>query len=149
MAEDRIEFTGLNLVCSDIEATVGFYRLLGVAIPEATLWRTGTGVHHVPGVEAGGSSELEFDSPDLARLYNAGFETSPTPAGVVIGFRVPSRNDVDRLYAVLIDAGHTSRQAPFDPFWGARYAIVADPDGRDVGLMSPSDPDRRTAPPPL
>jgi predicted lactoylglutathione lyase len=149
MADDRIEFTGLNLVCSDIEATVGFYRLLGVAIPEARLWRTDTGVHHVQGIEAGGASEFEFDSQDLARVYNAGYLESPTPAGVIVGFRVPSRDGVDQLHAALVQAGHASRQEPYDAFWGARYAIVADPDGRDVGLMSPSDPGRRAASPPL
>ena len=36
---------------------------------------------------------------------------------------------------------------PFDAFWGARYAIVADPDGNDVGLMSPAQDSRRTWPP--
>ena len=34
-----------------------------------------------------------------------------------------------------------------DTFFGARYAIVADPDGRSVGIMSPIDPARRSAPP--
>jgi hypothetical protein len=40
-----------------------------------------------------------------------------------------------------------SAQPPFDAFWGARYAIVEDPDGNHIGLMSPSDPALRTAPP--
>jgi hypothetical protein len=31
--------------------------------------------------------------------------------------------------------------------WGARYAIVVDPDGNHIGLMSPSDPALRRAPP--
>jgi uncharacterized glyoxalase superfamily protein PhnB len=43
--------------------------------------------------------------------------------------------------------GYLGRQPPFDAFWGARYAIVADPDGNDVGLMSPVDESRRTWPP--
>jgi len=38
-------------------------------------------------------------------------------------------------------------QPPFDAFWGARYAIVEDPDGNVIGFQSPSDPERRTAPP--
>ena len=37
----------------------------------------------------------------------------------------------------------TSQQEPYDAFWGARYAIVEDPDGNAVGLMSPIDPDRQ------
>jgi hypothetical protein len=44
-------------------------------------------------------------------------------------------------------AGYVGRQPPFDAFWGARYAIVADPDGNDVGLMSPIDESRRHWPP--
>jgi uncharacterized glyoxalase superfamily protein PhnB len=44
-------------------------------------------------------------------------------------------------------AGYRGLQLPFDAFWGARYAIVEDPDGIAIGLMSPIDPTRRTAPP--
>jgi len=65
----------------------------------------------------------------------------------VLGFSVATRDDVDRIYAEVTGAGYTGQQAPYDAFWGARYAIVADPDGNAVGIMSPSDPDRRSAPP--
>lgn len=34
-----------------------------------------------------------------------------------------------------------------DVDWGARYAIVEDPDGNGVGLMSPIDPERKYWPP--
>ena len=46
----------------------------------------------------------------------------------------------------LVDAGYTGRQPPYDAFFGARYTIVADADGNDVGLMSPIDPDRKYVP---
>ena len=41
-------------------------------------------------------------------------------------------------------AGYRGQQPPYDAFWGARYAVVEDPDGNAVGIMSPSDPDRRS-----
>jgi uncharacterized glyoxalase superfamily protein PhnB len=63
---------------------------------------------------------------------------------VVVGFRVASRDDVDRLYADMTGAGYRGQQPPYDAFWGARYAVVEDPDGNAVGIMSPSDPDRRS-----
>jgi uncharacterized glyoxalase superfamily protein PhnB len=44
-------------------------------------------------------------------------------------------------------AGYGSQQPPYDAFWGSRYAIVEDPDGNAVGLMSPVDPTRRSTPP--
>jgi uncharacterized glyoxalase superfamily protein PhnB len=146
MSDASIQFTGLNLVCKDLEATLAFYRLLGVPLTDDKVWRTGTGPHHTESVEVGSSSELELDSRDLARVYNAGYRDDGV-GQAVLGFRLPTREAVDDLHQRLVDAGHTSRQAPYDTFWGARYAIVADPDGRDVGLMSPSDPARRTAPP--
>ena len=57
-----------------------------------------------------------------------------------------SRDAVDTRYAELTGDGCVGRQPPYDAFWGARYAIVQDPDGRDVGLMSPIDPDRKYQP---
>lgn len=147
MTEPVPQFTGLNLVAEDFDATLGFYRLLGIDIPDDKVWRTDTGRHHTEGVNIGSGAEVEFDSPHLARIYNSGYRTAPTSAPAVIGFHVPTREAVDALHDKLTAAGHQSRQAPYDAFWGARYAIVADPDGRDVGFMSPSDPDRRTAPP--
>lgn len=50
-------------------------------------------------------------------------------------------------YAELTAAGYAGLQPPCDTFWGARYAIVEDPDGNHVGLMSPLDPARRSRPP--
>jgi uncharacterized glyoxalase superfamily protein PhnB len=67
----------------------------------------------------------------------------------VIGFSVQTRAAVDEIYAELTGAGHAGIQAPYDAFWGARYAIVADPDGNHVGIMSPLDDSMRGAPPPL
>jgi len=68
-------------------------------------------------------------------------------AGIVIGFRVPSRDAVDQTYEDLTSAGYGGQQSPYDAFWGARFAVVEDPDGNSVGLMSPIDPAHRTAPP--
>lgn len=137
----------LDLVTADIDATVAFYRALGVAIPETAIWKTASGRHHVDITMPGGMS-IHFDSPALAKVYNRGWQ-EPTGTGsrVVIGFRVASRDEVDRTHATLTDLGHRSSQPPFDAFWGARYAIVEDPDGNHVGIMSPLDPARRGAPP--
>ena len=57
------------------------------------------------------------------------------------------REAVDALYAELVGAGHTGAQEPFDAFWGARYAVVVDPEGTHVGIMSPLDPADESAPP--
>jgi uncharacterized glyoxalase superfamily protein PhnB len=142
-------FTGLNLVAADVQATIDFYRLLGVDLPDEKVWRTDSGPHHTEGVRIGGEAEIEVDSQALARVYNAGHAQAPSDPATVLGFSVGSRDEVDAVYDRLVSAGYEGRQPPYDAFWGARYAIVADPDGRDVGLMSPSDPAHRGQPPSL
>jgi catechol 2,3-dioxygenase-like lactoylglutathione lyase family enzyme len=129
----------LTLVVKDMEASVAFYRRLGVTVPDADpAW---------PDIHRGGSSggmSVDFDTESFAPKWNAGHKTSTT---AVIGIQLPSREAVDSAYDELTSAGHAGQQEPYDAFWGARYAVVEDPDGNAVGLMSPIDPDRRSAPP--
>jgi uncharacterized glyoxalase superfamily protein PhnB len=136
----------LNIVSADFDATLSFYRMLGVEIEEPARTAEGEPFHasHRP---ARGSA-LEMDSPGFARLWNKGWAEEAELAGrILIGLRVEGREAVDRLYAAAMDAGHEGLQPPCDGFWGARYAIVEDPDGRAVGLMSPADDRYRSAPP--
>jgi len=133
----------LNLVVREMDATLSFYRRLGLEIPESSVWRTASGAHHVD-VQLPGGLSLDLDSSELAAHYNAGWRETGSGGGrCVIGFSVATREDVDERYAELTAAGYKGLQPPYDAFWGARYAIVEDPDGNPVGLMSPIDPARR------
>ena len=137
----------VDIIVRDMEATLAFYRALGVEIPETAIWRTASGIHHVD-VAMPGGGVVHFDSPALAKSYDRGWrEPSGPGTRVVLSFRVETREEVDRLHDHLTGLGHPSAQPPFDAFWGARYAIVEDPDGNHIGLMSPSDPSQRRAPP--
>jgi uncharacterized glyoxalase superfamily protein PhnB len=135
----------LNLVVADVDASVAFYRLVGLDLPDEAVWRTATGAHHVHGA-AGAGVQLELDSEPLGQAYGGVGDGGPG-SRVVVGVALPSREAVDERFAELTAAGHRGRRPPFDAFWGARYAVVDDPDGNGVGLMSPIDPDRRSAPP--
>jgi len=131
----------LNVIVSDLAASLEFYRRLGVAVPDGAK----AAGPHVALRQPGGFS-LELDTAESAALWHAGWRADPDSVRVVIGFALPTRQSVDDRYADLTAAGYMGRQPPFDAFWGARYAIVADPDGNDVGLMSPVDDSRRTWP---
>jgi uncharacterized glyoxalase superfamily protein PhnB len=138
----------LNIVSGDIEASIAFYRRLGVEIPEEGLWRTASGIHHVSAGRAESPIDLDLDSTAFARMWNAGWQGREDLRGkVVVGFTLQSRDAVDATYADLTGVGYRGLQAPWDAFWGSRYAIVEDPDGIAVGLMSPPAADRRSAPP--
>jgi catechol 2,3-dioxygenase-like lactoylglutathione lyase family enzyme len=141
MPENLPDLHMLNLVVRDIEASAEFYRRLGVVRPQGAV----TGGHVALKTPSGFS--LELDEAASARLWHAGFRADPASVDIVIGFALESREAVDERYAELTSAGYQGRQPPFDAFWGARYAIVADPDGNDVGLMSPIEDSRRYDPP--
>ena len=80
-----------------------------------------------------------MDSTTFVPQWNSGWPGSQGRGAAVFGFKVATREDVDRIHDDLTAAGYASQQEPYDAFWGARYAIVEDPDGNAVGIMSPMD----------
>lgn len=134
----------INVVAKDLRASMAFYRRLGVSFRDGD--QTGDPFH--ANGESGDQVALDLDSSDFAQIWNKGWAGRRDLVGrTVLGFALDSREAVDRTYAELTDAGHRGLQPPCDAFWGARYAIVEDPDGVAVGLMSPIDPAKRSWPP--
>jgi catechol 2,3-dioxygenase-like lactoylglutathione lyase family enzyme len=132
----------LNVVVRDMAASLDFYRRLGIAVPAPD---NSAGAHVQ--LKMPGGFSLELDTAESVRLWHAGWRVDPASVRMVMNFVLPTRQAVGDRYAELNEAGYRARQPPFDAFWGARYAIVADPDGNDVGLMSPAEESRRTWPP--
>jgi hypothetical protein len=94
------------------------------------------------------SIAFDLDSTEFAQRWNTGWKGRTDLRGrVVVGFGVPARTDVDELFRDMIAAGYRGLQEPIDAFWGARYAIIEDPDGIAVGLMSPVSADMKSPPP--
>jgi catechol 2,3-dioxygenase-like lactoylglutathione lyase family enzyme len=138
---DGVRLAQVTLVVGSTAASADFYRRLGLAVPAED-----PGVHvEIP--QPAAPVSLELDAVESASLWNASWRGG-SGTNVVIGVSVPARDAVDALYAELTGAGAPAVQPPFDAFWGGRYAIVADPDGNQVGLMSPVDGDRAAWPPP-
>jgi uncharacterized glyoxalase superfamily protein PhnB len=134
----------INLVAKNYDATLKFYRLLGISIPDPTAQPPGA-LH----AEAENAEGLYFslDNEHLARIYNAAWRKDARRSSVLMTVSLNSRNEVDETYQRLIKAGYEGQQPPYDAFWGSRYAIVTDPEGNDVGLESPMDENMRRWPP--
>jgi predicted lactoylglutathione lyase len=128
----------LNFVVTDLGKSIGFYRDLGwdVSAP--------TGPHAVVNFLTG--IRIELDQSAFADLWNS---SNPGTGGgrAVISVPVPERDDVDALWHLMTGRGHASRQRPYDAFWGSRFAILADPDGYQIGIMSPEADEYRHWPP--
>ncbi len=122
-------FTGI--VVSDMAASLAFYRRLGLDIPPEA-----DGEPHVDAPVGDGLS-LVWDTAELVRSFDPDWAPPTGGTGVALGFRCGSPAEVDRLYAELTSAGYRGHKAPWDAFWGQRYAIVLDPDGNHVELFAP------------
>jgi catechol 2,3-dioxygenase-like lactoylglutathione lyase family enzyme len=153
----------LNMVVRDMDATLAFYRRLGFVIEAES------GASHVE-LPLPNGLVVEFDDAESVAMWHSGWpgitsrpgNTSgpgntggpgdtggqlSTGGGIVLGVTLSAREAVDAIYAEVTAAGYAGRQPPYDAFWGSRYAVVEDPDGQQVGLMSPIDDSRKTWPP--
>jgi uncharacterized glyoxalase superfamily protein PhnB len=118
-----------EIVTSDLQRSLEFYRLLGLTVPDAE-------GPHVE-VELPGGNRLAFDTEDTIAGMHPGW-TPPKSAGrVALAFGVDDPEAVNTLFARLTDAGHAGTLPPFDAPWGQRYATVTDPDGTSVDLFAP------------
>ena len=119
----------VELVVSDMPATLAFYRRLGLDVPADA-----DGEPHVD-VDLGGI-RLAFDTVDTVRSFDPDW-TPPTGSHRAgLAFRCSSPAEVDRVYGELVDAGYHGHKEPWDAFWGQRYAVVHDPDGNGVDLFA-------------
>jgi len=142
MAKPRAVLNQINLVVGDVKASANFYRRLGVEIgePKADDFHLGGNLAN--------DFALDLDTAKFAPFWNKAWVGRSDLVGrTVIGFEVETREAVDSTHADMVTAGYRSLQEPWDAFWGARYAIIEDPNGVAVGLMSPVDPAKRYWPP--
>ncbi len=119
----------VGMVTSDMAATLDFYRLLGLDIPDA-----GADEQHVEVITPNGY-RLAWDALEMIKGIDPDW-VEPVGQRVSLAFKCDSPAEVDALYRRVVDAGHTGHKAPWDAFWGQRYAQVVDPAGNTVDLFA-------------
>lgn len=121
------QLDAIGIVSADLKATVRFYRLVGLQIPDST-------EDHIEAVTPGGIRVM-FDTLELIKQIDPDWVQ---PAGRAIGlaFRCINAKEVDEVYARVIAAGFRGKAPPYDAFWGQRYATLLDPDGNGVDLFA-------------
>jgi hypothetical protein len=72
----KVTLDKINLICGDVNASIEFYRRLGVEIPDGAIWRTATGGHHagVSGQSADQKIGFDLDSTVFAQHWNSGWK---------------------------------------------------------------------------
>jgi catechol 2,3-dioxygenase-like lactoylglutathione lyase family enzyme len=117
----------IGIVSKDLGASVRFYRLLGVPFPEPD------GDHLEIALPNG--VRLMLDDLKLIKTLDPEW-TEPKGHRVSLAFECANPAEVDAVHATVTAAGHRSKTAPWDAFWGQRYAQVLDPDDNLVDLFA-------------
>ena len=120
----------IGMTVRDMAATLKFYRLLGLDIPEGA-----EKDDHVEYKSANGY-RLAWDNVEMIKGLLPDWE-EPRGHRMGLAFLVDSPAEVDAVHARLTAAGYASRKDPWDAFWGQRYATVMDPDGNAVDVFAP------------
>jgi len=127
--EARLEV--IELVVHDMARSLAFYRRLGVDVPDDA--------DHEQHVEATlpGGLRMAWDTEATIRSFDPDWAPPTGGHRMALAFRLDSPGDVDSAYDELVAAGYEGHKAPWDAFWGMRYAVVHDPDGLAVDLFAP------------
>ena len=126
-------FAVIGIVVDDMGRALDFYRRLGLEVPDDS-----AGESHVE-VALPGDLRLAFDTVETIHSFDPSW-TAPTGGPrTALAFACASPADVDRTVGELETAGASVHLAPFDAFWGMRYATVTDPDGNHVDLFAVLD----------
>ena len=122
------QLNALGIVASDMATSIRFYGLLGLDIPETP------NEGHLDTFLPNGVRFM-LDSEDTVRSFRPDW-TRETGNQIGLAFECESAAEVDALYARIVDAGFDAEKAPWDAFWGQRYAQLRDPDGVPVDLYA-------------
>ena len=123
----------VNLIVTDLERANEFWALLG--------WQSTPRHPKAAVLTFPNGMNLVLHEPEFAKRWDPAFG-GPAAGSTVVDLNLSSREAVDDTYLRVVGAGFASSVAPWDTFFGARYAIVCDPDGHRIGLKSPQDPER-------
>ena len=137
----ELQLSMVVLEVADLEASVRFYRRLGLDLPEPVEGRAVV-VHRM------GSGVSLLLTTAFASRYDPTWAPPVTGGGYsqMLEFYVGEDAAVDRVWTDLTAAGYRGRMAPTQTV-GPYAAIVDDPDGNPVLLTSDEAASPESAPP--
>jgi catechol 2,3-dioxygenase-like lactoylglutathione lyase family enzyme len=120
----------IGIVVQDMAAALEFYRILGLEIPAEA-----DAEQHVE-VTLSSGIRIAWDTYELMKSIHSEWR-EPVGHRMVLAFKCESPAEVDALYHQALGKGFPGYKAPWDAFWGQRYAVLIDPDDNLVDLFAP------------
>ena len=122
------QLNAIGIVASDMARSIRFYRTLGLDVPETP------DEGHVDTSLPNGV-RLMLDTEETVSSFDPEWKRA-TGNQLSLAFECASPGEVDALYAKVVEAGFDGARAPWDAFWGQRYASLRDPDGVEIDLYA-------------
>ena len=122
------ELNAIGIAVSDMAASIRFYRLLGLDVPETP------DEGHIHTFLPNGVRFM-LDSEDGMRSFREDWKRQ-TGNQIGVALECGSPAEVDEIYVRVIEAGFEGEKEPWDAFWGQRYALLIDPDGVRINLYA-------------
>jgi catechol 2,3-dioxygenase-like lactoylglutathione lyase family enzyme len=122
---------GLNaigIVVTDMAASIRFYRLLGLDVPETP------DEGHIDTFLPNGVRFM-LDSEEVVKSFRPDWARRPGNQ-LALAFECETPAEVDEFYRAVTQAGFEGEKEPWDAFWGQRYAQLKDPNGVPVDLYA-------------
>jgi uncharacterized glyoxalase superfamily protein PhnB len=128
-AHPKLDLIGIAV--RDMPAALAFYRQLGLDIPDK-MDKEGHVEHVLPN-----GLRIAWDTYETIRSFDPDWQPPTGGHSIGLAFLCDSPAEVDANFERLASVGHQVQNAPFDAFWGQRYAQIKDPDGNVVDLFAP------------
>jgi catechol 2,3-dioxygenase-like lactoylglutathione lyase family enzyme len=122
------QLNAIGIVVSDMARSIGFYRLVGLDVPETP------DEGHVDTFLPNGVRFM-LDSEETVLSFRPEW-TRETGNQISLAFECASPVEVDEAYERVVAGGFEGEKEPWDAFWGQRYAQLRDPDGVGVDLYA-------------
>jgi catechol 2,3-dioxygenase-like lactoylglutathione lyase family enzyme len=122
------QLNAIGIVASDLARSIGFYRLLGLDVPETP---------DRPHIDTFLPNGVRFmlDTEEVVKSFRPDWSRT-TGNQLSIAFECASPAEVDETYERVVTAGFHGEKEPWDAVWGQRYAQLQDPDGVGVDLYA-------------
>ena len=125
-----IKLDMIGITATDVDASLDYYRTLGLDVPESS------GGEPYIEITLPGGIRLSWNALSMVKEIDPEWE-EPKGQRIGLAYLCDSPSEVNEKHDSLVAAGYQSHKAPWDAFWGQRYAQVLDPDGNVVDLFAP------------
>jgi catechol 2,3-dioxygenase-like lactoylglutathione lyase family enzyme len=120
----------IGMAVKDMPAALAFYRALGLDIP-AEMDSEG----HAEITLANGL-RIAWDTHEVIRSFDEEWQPPTGTPRMGLAFLCDSPAEVDAAFTRITGLGYEAHKAPWDAFWGQRYAQIKDPDGNVIDLFA-------------